>query len=63
MTQNYEEILDKIGKPGNFEEIHFFPVSAPVTSYIDKLPAEPDTDIIMSKLNRLIVVYRAHWFS
>ena len=63
MTQNYEEILDKIGKPGNFEKIHFFLVSAPDTSYIDKLPAEPDTDIIMSKLNRFIVVYRAHWFS
>ena len=24
------ETLDKIGKPGNFEEVHFFPVSAPV---------------------------------
>ena len=23
------EMLDKIGKPGNFEEVHFFPVSAP----------------------------------
>ena len=23
------ETLDKIGKPGNFEEAHFFPVSAP----------------------------------
>ena len=21
--------MDKIGKPGNFEEVHFFPVSAP----------------------------------
>ena len=26
------EILDKIGKSGNFEEIHFFPVSAPEVS-------------------------------
>ena len=25
------ETLDKIGKPGNFEEVHFFPVSAPKT--------------------------------
>ena len=25
------EILDEIGKPGNFEEVHFFPVSAPVS--------------------------------
>ena len=23
------EILDKIGKSGNFEKVHFFPVSAP----------------------------------
>ena len=23
------ETLDKIGKPGNFEEVNFFPVSAP----------------------------------
>ena len=23
------ETLDKIGKPGNFEDVHFFPVSAP----------------------------------
>ena len=22
-------MLDKIGKPGNFEEVHFFPVSVP----------------------------------
>ena len=26
------EILDKIGKPGNFEVVHFFPVSVPVIS-------------------------------
>ena len=24
------ETFNKIGKPGNFEEVHFFPVSAPV---------------------------------
>ena len=23
--------MDKIGKPGNFEEVHFFPVSAPAS--------------------------------
>ena len=23
------EKFDKIGKPGNFEKVHFFPVSAP----------------------------------
>ena len=31
--------LDKIGKPGNFEEVHFFPVSAPVKQ---NHPAEPN---------------------
>ena len=28
------ETLDKIGKPGNFEEVYFFPVSAPAELFI-----------------------------
>ena len=31
------EILNKIGKPGNFEEVHFFPVSPPDHSGTDPL--------------------------
>ena len=30
------ETLDKIGKLGNFEEVHFFPVSAPVLDMVSK---------------------------
>ena len=28
------ETFDKIGKPGNFEEVHFFPVSAPEHTHV-----------------------------
>ena len=28
------EILDEIGKPRNFEEVYFFPVSAPAKLYV-----------------------------
>ena len=30
------EILDKFGKLGNFEEVHFFPVSAPALDMVSK---------------------------
>ena len=30
-VRTFGETLNKIGKPGNFEEVHFFPVSAPET--------------------------------
>ena len=36
--------MDKIGKKGNFEEVHFFPVSAPAEDDEDEKDQEREED-------------------